>query len=168
MQRWSIPPNVMVSKLSGDEQQRLVIIRALAHEPEFLILDEPVASLDPAGRRDFLRELIDTVSDHNTTVLFSTHILTDLERVAVDVAIMKAGQIVLHTELDTLTEEAVRLVGTAAALEPLRMHWLRITPRADSVIARVLPALQESFAAAHPQVRFERVQVEDLFIELMA
>ena len=166
MQRWSIPPNVLVSKLSGGEQQRLAIIRALAHEPESLILDEPVASLDPAGRRDFLRELIDTVSDHNTTVLFSTHILTDLERVAVDVAIMKAGQIVLHTELDTLTEEAVRLVGTAAALEPLRAYWLSAAPRADSVIARVAPALQESLATAHPQVRFERVQLEDLFIEV--
>ena len=82
MSRWDIARDKPIGKLSGGQQQRLSIIRALAHEPELLVLDEPVASLDPAGRRDFLGELVDQVVDRRTTIVFSTHILSDLERVA--------------------------------------------------------------------------------------
>jgi ABC-2 type transport system ATP-binding protein len=95
-----------ISKLSGGEKQRLSIIRALAHEPDLLILDEPVAALDPVGRRDFLRELIDGVIERDTTVVFSTHILSDLERVALDVAFLKDGKILLQGPLDELLESA--------------------------------------------------------------
>jgi ABC-2 type transport system ATP-binding protein len=94
-----------IGKLSGGERQRLSIIRALAHEPELLVLDEPVASLDPVGRRDFLHELIGGVIDNGTTVIFSTHILSDLERVALDVAILKNGRIALQSPLDALLEQ---------------------------------------------------------------
>jgi len=95
-----------ISKLSGGEKQRLSIIRALAHDPDLLILDEPVAALDPVGRRDFLRELIDGVIERDTTVVFSTHILSDLERVALDVAFLKNGKIALQGPLDDLLENA--------------------------------------------------------------
>jgi ABC-2 type transport system ATP-binding protein len=95
-----------ISKLSGGEKQRLSIIRALAHDPDLLILDEPVAALDPVGRRDFLRELIDGVIERGTTVVFSTHILSDLERVALDVAFLKDGKIALQGPLDDLLENA--------------------------------------------------------------
>lgn len=95
-----------ISRLSVGEKQRLSIIRALAHEPELLILDEPVSALDPVGRRDFLRELIDGVIERDTTVLFSTHILSDLERVALDVAFLKDGKILLQGALDELLEQA--------------------------------------------------------------
>jgi ABC-2 type transport system ATP-binding protein len=98
--------NKPISKLSGGEKQRLSIIRALAHDPELLILDEPVSALDPVGRRDFLRELIEGVIERDTTVLFSTHILSDLERVALDVAFLKGGKIALQGPLDDLLESA--------------------------------------------------------------
>ncbi len=97
-----------ISKLSGGEKQRLSIIRALAHDPDLLILDEPVAALDPVGRRDFLRELVDGVIERDTTVLFSTHILSDLERVALDVAFLKDGKITLQGPLDELLENSRR------------------------------------------------------------
>ncbi len=95
-----------INRLSAGEQQRLSIIRALAHDPQLLILDEPVSALDPVGRRDFLRELVERVIERDTTVVFSTHILTDLERVALDAAFLKNGKIVLQGPLDDLLERA--------------------------------------------------------------
>jgi ABC-2 type transport system ATP-binding protein len=112
MQRWgfdSLMRERSIGKLSGGEKQRLSIIRALAHEPDLLVLDEPVSALDPVGRRDFLRELVDGVIDRGTTVIFSTHILSDLERVALDVAFLKDGRIALQGELDGLLEGARRM-----------------------------------------------------------
>jgi ABC-2 type transport system ATP-binding protein len=103
-----------IGKLSGGEQQRLSIIRALGPDPELLILDEPVSALDPVGRRDFLRELIDGVIERGTTVVFSTHILSDLERIALDVAFLKDGKIALQGPLDDLLEGARRLAEPGA------------------------------------------------------
>ena len=85
-----------------------------------LILDEPVSSLDPVGRRDFLRELIDGVIERDTTVIFSTHILSDLERIALDVAFLKDGKISLQSPLDELLESARRISGPAELLQHLR------------------------------------------------
>lgn len=109
LERWgfnTLMRNKAIGKLSGGERQRLSIIRALAHDPSLLVLDEPVSALDPVARRDFLRELVDGVIERGTTVIFSTHILTDLERVAVDVAFLKDGKIALQGGLDALLEKA--------------------------------------------------------------
>lgn len=157
-----------IGRLSGGERQRLSIIRALAHDPQLLVLDEPVASLDPVGRRDFLRELIDGVIENNTTVVFSTHILSDLERVALDVAFLHDKQIALHGKLDDLLEQARRVVGPTAALGGMLAGELRRTANGDgtsSIVVRDGAALGV-LAARDPAIRIEPLSLEDLFVEV--
>jgi len=167
MSRWDIARDKPIGKLSGGQQQRLSIVRALAHEPELLVLDEPVASLDPAGRRDFLSELVDQVVDRRTTILFSTHILSDLERVAVDVAFLTGGRIALHAPLDELLESSVRLGGVQADIERfVEEHRLQALSReaGGPVIARGAGAIP----APTPTVSVDRATLEDLFLALTA
>ena len=159
-----------IGKLSGGEQQRLSIIRALAHDPELLILDEPVSALDPVGRREFLRELIDSVIEQGTTVVFSTHILTDLERVALDVAFLKDGKIALQGPIDDLLDGARRVVGPSALLDALPVAGeLRRTRGADGathVVTRCADAALLALAAREPALRLEPLSLEDLFVEV--
>ena len=171
LSRWDIHPHQRIAKLSGGQQQRLSIIRALAHEPDLLVLDEPVASLDPAGRRDFLGELIGQVLERGTTVVFSTHILSDLERVAFHMAFMSGGRIALQAPLDELLDEVRRFSGSAAEVQALIQRVgaqsLKRTPLPagrEQVLARLpagaqLPQLPKGTAA-------EAVTLEDLFMEL--
>jgi ABC-2 type transport system ATP-binding protein len=159
-----------ISQLSGGEKQRLSIIRALAHEPQLLILDEPVSSLDPVGRRDFLRELIDGVIERDTTVVFSTHILSDLERIALDVAFLKDGKIALEGRLDDLLESARRVTGPASLLDGLNADGeLRRSHHANGnteLVVRAAGADLLALAAREPAVRIEALSLEDLFVEV--
>lgn len=168
LQRWAIEQDRPIGRLSGGQQQRLSIIRALGHEPDLLVLDEPVASLDPAGRRDFLQELVSQVLDRGTTVLFSTHILSDLERVAADVAFLSAGRLVLQARLDDLMDDTRRITGPHATVQQQvqAQGWqvLAQTPAAAGrvrLLARGTPA-----APPWPGNETEPVTLEDLFMEL--
>src|SRR4051794_17525083 len=89
---WRVDPETKVGALSVGTLQKLSIILAMAHEPELMILDEPAAALDPQARRDFLKALLDVAADGRRTILFSTHITSDLERVADSVAILRGGR----------------------------------------------------------------------------
>jgi ABC-2 type transport system ATP-binding protein len=157
LSRWDIPKQQRVGSLSGGQQQRLSIIRALGHEPELLVLDEPVASLDPSARRDFLRELVEQVVERGTTVLFSTHILSDLERVAVEVAFLREGRIALQAPLDELMEQTRRV---DAGLQP-QASAIGMAP-----IGRPeLGLLRGDWAAAPPalQAQSQPLSLETLF-----
>ncbi len=158
-----------IGSFSGGEKQRLSIIRALAHDPELLVLDEPVSALDPAGRRDFLRELIDDVIERDTTVVFSTHILSDLERVALDVAFLQNGKIALTGALDELLESARRVIGPQSALaQPLPGELHRVVERNGEVQVITRNINQQTLAntAGIAGVRVESLSLEDLFVEV--
>jgi ABC-2 type transport system ATP-binding protein len=171
MDRWSIPTDVPIRNLSGGEKQRLSIVRALAHDPNLLVLDEPVASLDPAGRRDFLREIVDRAIEGNTTVVFSTHIFSDLERVAMDIALLKNGRIALSGSLDELSDHVRRVEGPSDILAHAR--WGHELARSESRAAHTTtlivvldPAGEESLSTlAEEGVRIQSVGLEDWFIE---
>jgi ABC-2 type transport system ATP-binding protein len=169
--RWAIDRHQPIGLLSGGEQQRLSIIRALAHEPDLLVLDEPVASLDPAGRRDFLQELVEQVIVRGTTVIFSTHILSDLERVAFHVGFLSAGRIVLQAPLDELMEGTRSLSGPRTTVhDAVRMQGWQVlseTALGDDGRVRVF-ARRPAFAgdAEWPGLAVSDVTLEDLFFEL--
>ena len=168
MSRWDIRPDQPIRKLSGGQKQRLSIIRALAHEPDLLVLDEPVASLDPAGRRDFLRELVGQVMDRGATVVFSTHILSDLERVAFSIAFLSQGRIALQAPLDELLDQVRAFTGSvtemAALMARLNAQPLKRTPL-EAGRERVLARLPAD-AALPDDVAVDRVNLDDLFAEL--
>jgi ABC-2 type transport system ATP-binding protein len=107
---WEVPLERPVQALSGGERQKLSTLLALGHEPDLLVLDEPAASLDPVARRQFLRQVLDIAESAHRVVIFSTHIVADLERVANQVWIIRDGSLVWAGELDALKESVVRLV----------------------------------------------------------
>ena len=159
-----------INRLSAGEQQRLSIIRALAHDPQLLVLDEPVAALDQASRRDFLRELIDGVIERDSTVVLSTGSLSDLERVAHDVALLKSGKIALQGSLDTLLANARRVTGPGRLLDRFAVSGeLSRSKNLDGitqVITSAAGAELLALAQRESAVRIETLSLADLFAEV--
>jgi ABC-2 type transport system ATP-binding protein len=101
--KWEISPARPLATLSGGEQRKAALAIALAPEPDVLILDEPAAGLDPLSRRELINEVIAVLARNTSaTILFSTHIISDLERVAQDIGILERGRLMLNRPLDEL------------------------------------------------------------------
>jgi ABC-2 type transport system ATP-binding protein len=101
---FDLDPNAKVKNLSRGQRARAGLLVALAHRPDLLLLDEPSSGLDPVVRRDILGAIIRTIAEEGRTVLFSSHLLDEVERVADRVAIIHAGRIVLTASMDELKE----------------------------------------------------------------
>ena len=91
-----------IKELSRGQKAHVALLTALAYRPPLLLLDEPSSGLDPVVRRDILTAIIRTVADEGRTVLFSSHLLEEVERVADDVAMIHNGQIVMHDSLENI------------------------------------------------------------------
>jgi ABC-2 type transport system ATP-binding protein len=98
-----------VKNLSKGQRARLGLLLALAHRPELLVLDEPSSGLDPVVRRDILEAIIRTIAEEGRTVLFSSHLLDEVERVSDCVAMLHQGQLVFCADLDDIKETHHRL-----------------------------------------------------------
>jgi ABC-2 type transport system ATP-binding protein len=129
LERLELPLTQKVGKLSGGQQAQVALTLALAKRPELLLLDEPVASLDPLARREFLNTVMEAVSETGMTVLLSSHIVADLERVC--------------DHLVIVSEAHAQLAG--AIDEILATHRLLTGPRSDpATIARVHQVIRAS------------------------
>jgi ABC-2 type transport system ATP-binding protein len=97
--------------LSGGQRAQLALTLAVAKRPELLLLDEPVASLDPLARRDFLQTLMEVVAAKGVSVVLSSHLVADLERVCDYLVVLVAGRVALTGEVDDLLASHHRLIG---------------------------------------------------------
>ena len=109
-QNFELEPHKIVQSLSKGQRARLGLLLALSYRPELLILDEPSSGLDPLVRRDILRAIIKTIAQEGRTVLFSSHLLDEVERVADHVAIINSGRVLHNDELESLKSHYHRVV----------------------------------------------------------
>jgi ABC-2 type transport system ATP-binding protein len=114
VKKLGIPLDRPAGKLSGGQQAQVALVLALAKRPDLLLLDEPLASLDPLARREFLRTLMDAVAESGMTVLLSSHIIGDLERVCDYLIILSAAQVQLVGDIQEVVRTHKRLVGPRA------------------------------------------------------
>jgi ABC-2 type transport system ATP-binding protein len=129
IERLALPPDQKVGRLSGGQQAQVALTLALAKRPELLLLDEPVASLDPLARREFLQSVMEAVAEHGVTVVLSSHIVADLERVC--------------DHLVILSQAKTQLVGPID--EIVSTHRLLVGPRTEpTTVARVHDVVRES------------------------
>jgi len=114
-----IPLDRRTRELSGGQRAQVALTLALAKRPELLLLDEPVASLDPLARREFLQTLMGAVAEDGTTVLLSSHLVGDLERVCDYLIVLHSARVQVAGDVDALLAEHRVLIGPAQ--EPSKM-----------------------------------------------
>ncbi len=124
IRRLGLDPAVKAGRLSGGQRAQLALTLAIAKRPELLILDEPVASLDPLARRDFLRDLTGAVAEHRMTVVLSSHLISDLERVCDYLVVLTAAHVRLAGEVSELLTTYRQQTGMQADLEDLALAYM--------------------------------------------
>jgi ABC-2 type transport system ATP-binding protein len=160
-----LDPRQAAGKLSGGQRAQLALTLAVAKRPELLILDEPVASLDPLARRAFLGVLMETVAEHEVSVVLSSHLVADLERVCDYMIVLVASRVRLAGPLDELLASHYRLVGPRRDPGTLPGNQAVIeashTERQSTFLIRTdAPILDPSFTV-------EAVGLEDLVLAYM-
>jgi ABC-2 type transport system ATP-binding protein len=141
LRRAGIPLDRRIESLSGGMRAQVALAVALGKRPAVLLLDEPVAALDPLARRDFLGVLVEVVAEDQLTVLLSSHLLADLERVCDHVVLLAGGRMAMCEDIEEVVRSHRRLTAPArdtAVLE--RDHdviWVDRSTRQVSAIARL-------------------------------
>jgi ABC-2 type transport system ATP-binding protein len=174
LRRLGIASSKRIATLSRGQRAQLALVFAMAGDPEVLVLDDPAMGLDPVMRREFLEAMIDLLGRAGRAVLFSSHILPDVERIADRVGILHGGRLIVDATIDDLKRRVqkrfARGAGEAALLAGRLPGLLRARPVRDGLeltlldldatreaeLRRLCPALSEPTTPT----------LEDLFIEM--
>jgi ABC-2 type transport system ATP-binding protein len=130
IERLGLDPSQKAGKLSGGQRAQLALTLGVAKRPELLILDEPVASLDPLARREFLQDLMESVAEQELSVILSSHLVSDVERACDYLVVLVDSRVQVAGDIDQLLATHHRLTG----------------PRRD---VDTLPANQQVISASH-------------------
>src|SRR5262249_22174575 len=110
-----LDPRQRAGSLSGGQRAQLALTLVAAKRPELLLLDEPVASLDPLARREFLQALMGIAAEHEVSIVISSHLLADLERVCDHLVLLASARVLLAGEVDELLRTPCRITGPRRA-----------------------------------------------------
>ena len=164
--RLGLPSAQRAGRLSGGQRSQLALTLAMAKQPELLVLDEPVSSLDPLARREFLQDLMELVAEHQPTVVLSSHLLSDVERVCDYLVVLANGRVRLEGSVDDLLATHKVLTGSrrdVAAL-PANQTAIRVshTDRQSTMLVRTSDPILD------PRWIVSDIGLEDLVLAYMS
>jgi len=136
VERLGLPLDQRARKLSGGQRAQLALTLGIAKRPELLILDEPVASLDPLARREFLQDLMEAVAEHELSVILSSHLVSDLERTCDYLVVIVDSRVRLAGEMEDIVSSHVRLTGPRDIGHPGELVTARHTDVQSTYVVR--------------------------------
>jgi len=157
-----IPLKKKVGKLSGGQQAQLALTIALARRPDLLVLDEPLAMLDPVARHDFMATVMSAVAEDGLSVVMSSHVLAELERVADYLILLSRGQVQVAGEVDDLLAGHRMLTGPAAEAAESAERMQVVHARSASALAHLLVRTGSTAEPAPPGWQSHPVGLEEL------
>lgn len=152
-------------QLSGGQRAQLALTLAICKRPELLILDEPVASLDPLARREFLKDLMAITAEHGVGVIVSSHLIADLERVCDHVVVLVGGQVALAGGVEELLRCHRRLIGPRT--EPATLAGVQQVIEASHTDRQSTLLVRTERPTNDPEWLVEEVGLEDLVLAYM-
>ena len=161
--KFGLPEKKLIKEFSRGMKMKLSLSAALAHRPKLLILDEATAGLDPVVRDEILDEFLGFIQDEDHAILMSSHITSDLEKVADYIAYIHQGQVVLSDAKDNILDSYGRVGCTAAQLENIDPRDVLHT-RKGAFGAEALVADRVAFSRKYPMLLVERTTLEDIML----
>jgi ABC-2 type transport system ATP-binding protein len=165
VEQLGLDPNQKAGKLSGGQRAQLALTLAIAKRPELLILDEPVASLDPLARREFLQILMETVADQEVSVVLSSHLVADLERVCDYLVVLVASRVQIAGPVDDLLAEHRRLIGVRR--DPTTMPANQVVIESSHTERQSTFLVRTADPIFDPAWTVEEIGLEDLVLAYM-
>ena len=163
LDKFGLPEKKLIKEFSRGMKMKLSLSAALAHRPKLLILDEATAGLDPVVRDEILDEFLGFIQDEDHAILMSSHITSDLEKVADYIAYIHQGEVVLSDAKDAILDSYGRVGCTAAQLEAIAPDdVLRV--RKGSFGCEALVKDRAAFARKYPMLLVERTTLEDIML----
>ena len=161
----NIPLDAAVGTLSGGQRAQVALALTLAKRPKVLLLDEPVAALDPLARRHFLGTLADAVAEGGLTVVLSSHLVADIERVCDHLVLLSASRVQLCGDIDALLAEHRVLVGPRKDTTAIERNHTVVqterTARQTTMLVRL------NGPVADPEWEVENLSLEDMVLAYM-
>jgi ABC-2 type transport system ATP-binding protein len=164
--RLGLDPRQRAGSLSGGQRAQLALTLAVAKRPELLLLDEPVASLDPLARREFLQVLMETVAEHGVSVVLSSHLIADIERVCDYLIVLVTSRVRVAGETDALLASHHRLSGARRDPRALPASWEVIEESHAGKQSTLLVRTQDPIL--DPAWTVRPISLEDLVLAYMS